>query len=135
MNHCIRHFEEPIASYCRSCERPFCRRCLVFPFGPDKPGYCVGCALAEAGVRQSARGQNLSAPPADRKVIKAQRKAERDAQKQERRLARATARADKKAAPEPAELGTLPPPPSATVPAPSTLPGETAGSATQAGAA
>lgn len=134
MNHCIRHFEEPPAGLCRSCERPFCRRCLVFPFGPDKPGFCVGCALAEAGVRQSARGQSFAPPAVNKQAVKAQRKAERAAQKQERRLAKAAGKTR-----PPAEVGigtgadgALPPPPDPTVPAPSTLPGEIAGSAAHA---
>ena len=50
-NHCMRHFEEPYVAHCRTCNRPFCGRCLVFAFGPDKPPYCIGCALNASGVR------------------------------------------------------------------------------------
>ncbi len=55
MNHCIRHFEEPVAGICRTCQRPFCDRCLVFSFGPKKPPYCVGCALTASGVRNGGK--------------------------------------------------------------------------------
>lgn len=50
-NHCMRHFEEPVAALCKTCQRPFCDRCLVYSFGPKKPPYCVGCALSASGVR------------------------------------------------------------------------------------
>lgn len=58
MNHCLRHFEEPTAAVCRSCEGPFCTRCLVFSFGPKKPPYCVGCALIASGVRNGSLKSN-----------------------------------------------------------------------------
>lgn len=64
--HCIRHFEEPIAGLCRTCNQPFCSRCLVFAFGPKKPPYCVGCALTASGVRVnkvSAQAMAAAAAP------------------------------------------------------------------------
>ncbi len=119
MNHCIRHFEEPISGTCKSCGQAFCRRCLVYPFGPKKPPFCVGCALAEAGVRQTARVHTPEQAPPDRKVLRAERKAQRDAAKLERKAAKAAAKA--KPVTPAYDPAALPPPPSATVPAPSTL--------------
>lgn len=125
MNHCIRHFEEPIAGECRSCGLPFCRRCLVYAFGPKKPPYCVGCALAEAGVRQNARLHSSPPPPPDRSVVKAERKAQREALKNERRMAKEAKKAAASAPPYDPSTA-LPPPPAAKVPAPSTLGGAAA---------
>lgn len=58
MNHCLRHYEEPTAAVCRSCQGPFCTRCLVFSYGPKKPPYCVGCALIASGVRNGSLKSN-----------------------------------------------------------------------------
>lgn len=55
MNHCMRHYEETVAGYCKMCGHPFCSRCLVYAFGPRKPPYCVGCALYASGVRSGNR--------------------------------------------------------------------------------
>lgn len=41
---------------CRHCGDWFCSECLVYSFGPKKPPFCVGCALAAAGVRSNAGG-------------------------------------------------------------------------------
>lgn len=60
MNHCMRHYEETVAGHCRSCGQAFCSRCLVYAFGPNKPPYCVGCALYASGVRSGNR--NVVAP-------------------------------------------------------------------------
>ena len=60
MNHCVRHYEETVAGHCRSCGQAFCSRCLVFAFGPNKPPYCVGCALYASGIRSGTR--NVGAP-------------------------------------------------------------------------
>jgi len=40
---------------CRSCGHHFCQGCLVYSFGPDRPPFCVPCALAAAGVRRGGR--------------------------------------------------------------------------------
>jgi hypothetical protein len=40
---------------CRSCKRDHCSSCLVYPYGPRKPPYCVACALEAAGVRRPRR--------------------------------------------------------------------------------
>ena len=92
MNHCMRHYEEPVAGMCRVCNRPFCNRCLVFAFGPDKPPYCIGCALAASGVRGSLKNQiPIAAAPEAHNLDRAQRRAEKA-------QARATTKALKKAA-------------------------------------
>ena len=39
---------------CRHCGGWYCNECLVFSFGPNKPPYCIACALAAAGVRSNA---------------------------------------------------------------------------------
>lgn len=62
MTHCMRHYEEPVMANCRSCARPFCNRCLVFPFGDDKPPMCVSCALGASGVRNSNKVPMVAAP-------------------------------------------------------------------------
>lgn len=36
---------------CSGCGHSFCRECIVFPFGVDRPGLCIGCALERGGVR------------------------------------------------------------------------------------
>lgn len=51
---CIKHPFEISEHACRNCGNDFCDECLVFAFGPDKPPYCVPCALAAAGVRSNA---------------------------------------------------------------------------------
>ena len=62
VNHCMRHYEEPLMAYCRTCRNPFCNRCLVYAYGPTKPPYCVGCALFASGVRNG--NNRVPAPPA-----------------------------------------------------------------------
>lgn len=92
MTHCVRHYEEPMEARCRACQRTFCSRCLVYSFGPNKPPYCVGCALSASGVR-STKLAHASAPPPDEEVG-TDRRTERAA----RRAAKAEARAMRKAA-------------------------------------
>ena len=90
MNHCLRHYEEPISNHCRACNHPFCSRCLVYAFGPKKPPYCVGCALTASGVRNSnhATVAPVAAQPSNRRVEKAQRRLERDAVKAQAKAAK-----------------------------------------------
>lgn len=46
---------------CRHCSAWYCNECLVFSFGPNKPPFCIACALAASGVRSNAtRGPSLS---------------------------------------------------------------------------
>jgi hypothetical protein len=49
---CNKHPFEHAAAACRSCAELYCSDCLVFANGPDKPPYCVSCALVVAGVRR-----------------------------------------------------------------------------------
>ncbi len=91
-NHCMRHFEEPYVAHCRTCERPFCGRCLVFAFGPDKPPYCIGCALSASGVRNKGVKPVVAAAP------KVDKRDERYRKREERRAAKADAKAAKEAA-------------------------------------
>ncbi|MCU1369944.1 MAG: hypothetical protein JWO77_1138 [Ilumatobacteraceae bacterium] len=95
MTHCMRHYEEPEVARCRTCARPYCSRCLVYSFGPDKPPFCVGCALNASGVRNKNKpvpvGVAAEAPSVDRRAEKAQRRAEKAD-------AKASARAMKRAA-------------------------------------
>ena len=117
MSHCMRHYEEPVAGHCRTCNRPFCTRCLVFAFGPDKPPFCVGCALAASGVRGSLKNQIPVAAAAEGKNLdRAQRRAEKA-------QAKATTRALKKASKKGGKpiLGEGSPPAPTSVPAPPNL--------------
>jgi hypothetical protein len=110
VHHCLRHYEEPIAALCKMCQRPFCTRCLIYPFGPKKPPYCVGCALAEAGVRESARGAVMTpeaevVPAVDKKALKLARKAEKTAAKDLAKATKAAARSGQELPPPPGVLG------------------------------
>lgn len=119
MSHCMRHYEEPELARCRQCARPFCARCLVFSFGPDKPPFCVGCALTASGVRN--RGQQVivveDAPMeemVDRRAERAQRRAAKMHAKAEARAMKRAAKDGQPMAPPPAPEGPRP----TAVPAP-----------------
>jgi hypothetical protein len=127
VNHCLRHYEEPVTAHCRTCQHPFCARCLVYSFGPKKPPYCVGCALHAAGVRNGNRSvvpptgsedPEIQAPPLDKRAERAERRAQKEA-------AKAAARAAKKAARRGEPITPTAPVPEAArssqVPAPSQL--------------
>jgi hypothetical protein len=125
--HCIRHYEEPVVALCRECAQAYCGRCLVFAFGPNKPPYCVGCALTASGVRSRNRNpvpMPSASPddvaPTDKRVERAQARA---AKAEAKAAAKAAKAARKKGAPEaPADL---PPEPRPTyVPAPTGHPGK-----------
>ena len=90
MSHCIRHYEEPMEAECRTCGRPFCGRCLVFAFGPNKPPYCVGCALTASGVRNQHRVPVAAPakPTVDKRAVRAQKKADRIEAKLQRKAAK-----------------------------------------------
>jgi hypothetical protein len=107
LTHCVKHTFESPEGECRVCGNTYCQRCLVFPFGPNKPPYCVACAIEASGVRMNARARPApptpgsavaaAAPPpppplapgtavsedapADRRSLWARRKAERQAAK------------------------------------------------------
>ena len=69
---CNRHPFEYAENVCSSCGIAFCHDCLVYPRGPKKPPFCVNCALAEAGVRSSARNPtNLSRREVKKRVREA----------------------------------------------------------------
>jgi hypothetical protein len=88
----MRHYEEPVVAHCRTCAKPYCSRCLVYSFGPDKPPDCVGCALTASGVRNKNKPVVVQAEAGpDRRAERAQRKAEKAE-------AKAAARAMKRAA-------------------------------------
>jgi hypothetical protein len=75
---CFVHSFETAESRCRNCGNEFCNECLVYAFGPGKPPYCVGCALAAAGVRS-----NAGRPPTlSRREIRRLEKERRRADKQ-----------------------------------------------------
>lgn len=98
MTHCMRHYEEPVVAHCRTCAKPYCSRCLVFSFGPDKPPFCVGCALNASGVRNKNKPVVVvaeAAPTVDRRMERAQRRAEKaEAKAAARELKRAAKRGD-----------------------------------------
>ncbi|MCU1453060.1 MAG: hypothetical protein JWN46_1206 [Acidimicrobiales bacterium] len=80
--HCVKHSFELSVGNCRKCNNGFCARCLLFPFGEKKPGFCVACALAASGVRNSAGARPAAvAPKESRQEIKARKRAEKDARK------------------------------------------------------
>ena len=88
MTHCMRHYEEPMMGHCRTCGRAFCNRCLVFPFGDDKPPYCVGCAIAAAGVSTANKRIPIAAPRerttwSERAQARATKRALRKAERQQ----------------------------------------------------
>ena len=69
MESCTKHPGVSTDSRCGQCDLPFCEECTVFPFGASKPGMCLTCALAFAGVRR--RGS--LAPRKEPKAPKASR--------------------------------------------------------------
>lgn len=128
MNHCLRHYEEPIADRCRDCQHPYCARCLVYSFGPKKPPLCVACALHAGGVRTGQR-PHLPAPSTeiatvDKRTARAVKRAERGAIKASAKAAKRAAKAGSaqdRARPSPAPPGQVPAAPTGQVPAPSQL--------------
>jgi hypothetical protein len=55
ITHCREHPAERAETTCKRCRYGYCPNCLVFVHGYDKPPLCVGCALAQAGVRSGAK--------------------------------------------------------------------------------
>lgn len=49
---CVRHGFERATGACQTCREGFCPDCLVHPFGANKPGMCISCALVRAGIRR-----------------------------------------------------------------------------------
>jgi hypothetical protein len=67
---CTKHQFEGAEDVCRTCGWDFCGECLVYSFGPNKPPYCLSCALAASGVRTTAG----NAPLRSKKEIKLRHK-------------------------------------------------------------
>lgn len=104
---CSKHPFEGAEDACRRCGAWFCGECLVYAFGPRRPPYCIGCAIAAAGVRSTAAN-----PSASRKELRAaakerrkQRKASRSVQVSE---ALASAIAEEPAPPSRDEVAVAP---------------------------
>lgn len=85
MSSCTKHQSEHAVGSCRRCAAEWCTACLVYTYGPDKPPYCVSCAMVAAGVRTSG-----ARPVASRRQLKAQAKAQRKAEKLAAKAAAAT---------------------------------------------
>ncbi len=51
---CATHAFEQADEICAGCGAYYCASCLVSPWGPRKPQFCVGCAISRAGVRSTA---------------------------------------------------------------------------------
>jgi hypothetical protein len=51
---CDNHTFEMAEGLCGQCGRPYCAECLIFVFGPKKPGMCKACAIQAAGIRKNA---------------------------------------------------------------------------------
>ena len=119
MTHCMRHYEEPVVAHCRTCDRPYCSRCLVYSFGPDKPPFCVGCALNASGVRNKAKPVAVAAHDAapERRAERAQRRAEKaEARSSARALKRAAKRGEVAPAVEVPRTSNVPVPKGLTTP-------------------
>ena len=120
MAHCTRHYEEPVVANCRTCNKPYCSRCLVYSFGPDKPPYCVGCALTASGVRSKPTTVTVvveEAPATDRRVERAQRRAEKaEAKATMRAMKRAAKKGGPEVQPEAGPQTTVPVPPGIKTP-------------------
>jgi hypothetical protein len=57
---CGKHVFEASDDICGKCGGEYCSECLVYSFGPKRPPFCIGCAIAAAGIRSSAAGSGLS---------------------------------------------------------------------------
>lgn len=51
---CHAHPFERASATCRTCSYEFCTECVVYTYGPEKPPFCIPCALQAAGVRSTA---------------------------------------------------------------------------------
>jgi hypothetical protein len=117
----MRHYEEPVVAHCRTCARPYCSRCLVYSFGPDKPPFCVGCALNASGVRNKHKPVPVAAaaaPTVDRRAERAQRKLEKaEAKAAMRAMKRAAKQGEAPAEVAPARPTSVPVPKGLATPA------------------
>jgi hypothetical protein len=71
MQCCSRHPDQVSSDACKRCGMRWCASCLVYPFGPAVPPFCLSCAMVVAGVK--SRGL----PAMSRKELRSRRKAER----------------------------------------------------------
>jgi hypothetical protein len=83
MECCARHPHEVGAALCRRCGDAWCRDCLVYAFGGNKPPFCMSCAMVAGGVRSAG-----ARPPMPKKELRARMKAERQAAKAAAKAAR-----------------------------------------------
>jgi hypothetical protein len=51
---CAKHHFDPAVAVCGRCDLTFCQACLVYAFGPNRPPFCIPCALTAGGVRHGA---------------------------------------------------------------------------------
>jgi hypothetical protein len=72
---CIQHPHEHAEGLCRKCGAPYCADCLVYPFGPAKPPFCIPCAVNAGGVRTTAGSPRLAQPKETKQRLKEWRKA------------------------------------------------------------
>jgi hypothetical protein len=72
---CIQHPYEQAEGLCRKCGAPYCADCLVYPFGPAKPPYCIPCAVNAGGVRTTAGSTPMAQPKETKQRLKEWRKA------------------------------------------------------------
>ena len=109
MNHCVRHYEEPMAATCRSCKASFCGRCLVYAFGPKKPPFCIGCALNAGGIRPGYQITPVVSAATDRRVAKAEKQAAKAAAKAAKAASKGRrGRRHDEQAPQPVAAGPIP---------------------------
>ena len=101
---CAKHHFDRAVAVCGQCGLTFCPACLVYAFGPNKPPFCIPCALTVGGVRKVSSGPKISwrEKRARKKALEAQNAAAADANL-ERALAEANAAADADVAPDPDE--------------------------------
>jgi hypothetical protein len=72
---CIKHPHEPAEGLCRTCGAEYCADCIVYPFGPTKPPYCIPCAVAAGGLRANAGSRPVVVPKENKRRMKEWRKA------------------------------------------------------------
>lgn len=72
---CIEHPHEQAEGLCRKCGASYCADCLVYPFGPAKPPFCIPCAVAQSGVRSNAANPTRVVPKENKRRLKEWRKA------------------------------------------------------------
>ena len=50
---CSKHPFDVAVGLCRNCGEEFCSADLVYSYGPDRPPFCIPCALVAAGVKKN----------------------------------------------------------------------------------